>query len=206
MEIFVACPYRVFPIDDYKAVFRRVSRSYNVSFKFADEQITSQHILEKIAGYIRECDFSLFDVTSWNPNVSLELGIAVGSSKKYFILFNASIDSNSDVPSDIRGFDRIQYSSNTELEAKLNLLLKQQLPKRPQTTDLTFDDLKAKIAENLAQSPGLGLAQLAKVLSTDKLIVSSMLKSMVNNAELKVSGKKRGTVYFIDNSEPLNRN
>ena len=197
MEIFVACPYKVFPIDDYKAVFRRVAKSYNLTFKFADEQITSQHILDKIAGYIRDCNFSLFDVTSWNPNVSLELGIAVGLGKKYFILFNATIDNN-DVPSDIRGFDRVQYSSNTELEAKLNLLLKQELLNHAQGTDLTFNALRGEIVKVLRQSPGLGSSQLAQELSYDKLIVSSMLKLMLDDNEIRTEGKKKGTVYFAD--------
>jgi hypothetical protein len=36
-----------------------VAKSYDVAFKFADEQITNQHILTKITNYIRDHDFSL---------------------------------------------------------------------------------------------------------------------------------------------------
>jgi hypothetical protein len=63
LKVFVACPYTIFPLDDYKKVFQAVGRSYDISFKFADEQITSQFILDKITNYIRDHDFSLFDIT-----------------------------------------------------------------------------------------------------------------------------------------------
>jgi hypothetical protein len=71
LNVFVACPYTLFPMDDYKRMFASVARSYDVAFKFADEQIISQHILQKILNYIRDHDISLFDITGWNPNVAL---------------------------------------------------------------------------------------------------------------------------------------
>ena len=39
---------RFSPLDDYKKIFQSVAKFYDVSFKFADEQITNQHVLEKI--------------------------------------------------------------------------------------------------------------------------------------------------------------
>src|ERR1700733_12743038 len=126
LSIFVACPYLLFPLDDYKKVFQSVAKAYDIGFKFADEQITSQHVLTKVTNYIRDHNFSLFDITGWNPNVALELGIAVGLGRRYFILLNTKLDK--DAPSDIKGIDRIQYASNVELEAKLKLLIKQELP------------------------------------------------------------------------------
>lgn len=198
MEVFVACPYRIFPMDDYKSVFRKVSKSYSITFKFADERrLLVNTYCRKSQDTSETAIFLFLTSQAGTPNVSLELGIAVGLGKKYFILFNATID-NSDVPSDIRGFDRIQYSSNTELEAKLNLLLKQEMPGHVQTTDLTFSALKGRILEILDRSPsGLGLTQLAQALSSDKLIVSSILKAMLNDNELRTEGRKRGTIYVV---------
>jgi hypothetical protein len=73
LNVFVACPYLLFPIDDYKKSFESVSKSYSVSFKFADEQIANQHVLAKVTNYIRDHDISTFDITDWNPNVALDL-------------------------------------------------------------------------------------------------------------------------------------
>ena len=63
--------------------------SYDVAFKFADEQITNQHVLVKVKNYVRDYDISLFDITGWNPKRQLmKLGIAEGLGKRYFILLN----------------------------------------------------------------------------------------------------------------------
>jgi hypothetical protein len=45
----------------------------------------------------------------WNANVSLELGLAEGLGKDYYILVNSK--QSKDVPSDVRGLQRIEYSS-----------------------------------------------------------------------------------------------
>lgn len=194
--VFVACPYTLFPLDDYKAVFKEISKSYDVSFRFADEQITNQHILDKITGYIREASFSLFDITGWNPNVSLEMGIAIGLAKRYFVLWNSKLEQRSDVPSDIRGIDRIQYVSNSELEAKLIILLKQELPTPGSSSDSAFETLKAKIMVSLTDNPGHKVAELAQAVGDDKALVQSIVRAMVGSGELKTRGAKKGMTYY----------
>ena len=52
LNVFVACPYLLFPLDNYKKVFYAVARNYDVSFKFADEQIANQYVLDKVQNYI----------------------------------------------------------------------------------------------------------------------------------------------------------
>jgi|SRR5208283_2134583 len=109
LNIFVACAYSLFPLDGYKRTFQSVSRGYDVTFKFADEQITKQHVLSKVTIFIRDSDFALFDITRWNTNVALELGIAVGLGSKYLILLNTKIEQK-ETTYDIKGIDRIQYT------------------------------------------------------------------------------------------------
>lgn len=191
----------LFPLDDYKAVFSSVGRSYDVEFKFADEQITNQHVLSKITNYIRDADISLFDITGWNPNVALELGIAVGLGRRYFILLNHKIDQNKEVPSDIKGIDRIQYASNSELEAKLILLIKQELPQISSRSDSAFDTLKSRINDALKSSPGLNLAKLADAASEDKTLIQSTVRAMVASGELKTRGLKKGTTYYTADTD-----
>ena len=200
--VFVACPYALFPLDDYKAVFKEITKSYDVTFKFADEQITNQHVLDKIASYIRDANFSLFDITGWNPNVSLEMGIAIGLNKRYFVLWNHKIDEQrTDVPSDIRGIDRIQYASNSELEAKLIILLKQELPAVGASSDSAFETLKGKILAGLKANPGLKIAELAQTIGDDKALVQSTVRAMVGNGELKTRGAKKGMTYYTSDTD-----
>jgi hypothetical protein len=115
----------------------------DAKFVFADEEITNMHIMEKIKNYILDSEFSLFDVTGWNANVTLELGIAVGLRKQYYILLKS--DGNADAPADIRGLDRVQYTSNTELEAKLTVLLQQKFGPTQLSTEASFESFKSRI-------------------------------------------------------------
>lgn len=200
LSIFVACPYTLFPMDDYKKVFEKVARNLGVSFKFADEQITNQFILKKISDYIRNHDFSLFDITGWNPNVALELGIAVGLDKAYFILLNTKIETN-EVPSDIKGIDRIQYSSNSELEAKLILLVKQKLPVNQPKSDSIFSDIENRIILSLDTHPGLGINKLSELVSEDKVLIQSVVRSMLDGGKIKKKGQKKGTKYYTKDTD-----
>jgi hypothetical protein len=201
LNIFVACPYMLFPLDDYKKVFHSVARAYDIEFKFADEQITNPHVLAEITNYIRDHSFSLFDITGWNPNVALELGIAVGLGKKYFILLNTKIEPHKDAPSDIKGLDRIQYLSNVELEAKLKLLIKQELPETRNKSDSAFDGLKSRIVEALESEQGLGLTKFSTAIGEDKTLVQSVARAMLATNELKTVGAKKGTVYFTADAD-----
>src|SRR4051794_14716275 len=112
-KVFVAYPYSISRAD-YRKAFREVGKAYGVEFTYADEKITNLQILEKIGSMIDEAEFSVFDVTTWNPNVALELGLARGKEVDYYILFNPSVREG-DVPSDLGGIDRLQYTDYTEL-------------------------------------------------------------------------------------------
>lgn len=87
--MFVAYAYNLYPKDDYRGVFKELSKAFKVEFRFADERITSLHIMNKIRNMIRESAFGVYDISSWNPNVTLELGIAMGMQAKHFIIFNS---------------------------------------------------------------------------------------------------------------------
>lgn len=200
LTVFVACPYTLFPLDDYKAVFSAVKRTYDIDFKFADEQITNQYILSKITNYTRESDISIYDVTGWNANVALDLGIAVGLNRRYFILLNTKIDVNKDVPSDIKGIDRIQYASNQELEAKLIFLIKQEI-KTSNKSDSAFESVKRRVSDVLTAKPGQKLAELSEVISEDKTLVQSVVRAMVINGELTTKGQKKGMSYYIADTD-----
>ena len=195
MTIFVACPYQLFPLDDYKKTYEQVGKAYGVTFQFADEQFTSKYVLEKVADYIRSADISLFDITGWNPNVALELGIAVGLNRKYFILLNTQIETK-DAPSDIKGIDRLQYASLSELEAKLSLLVKQVLPTSI-PSESAFELLRQRISDYLTEKPGERAVEIAKALGEEAFLLRSALQTMTNSGLLTTTGATKGTRYFI---------
>lgn len=91
--VFVAYPYAL-PRGDYRRPFTDLAKAFDVEFQFADERITNRQILDKIADMIVSARFNLFDVTRWNANVALELGIAIGGERPYYLLFNPSDPEN----------------------------------------------------------------------------------------------------------------
>lgn len=128
-KVFVAYSYKLYPDGSYRDCFIRVGHKHGVEFVFADTRITSQPILEKIHEMIREASLSLFDISDWNSNVTLELGFAQGIGHPWFILIDPS-KSTGKIPeaqADLRGFGRIEYDSSQSLEAGLSRLIEQLL-------------------------------------------------------------------------------
>ncbi len=110
--VFVGCPYA--PPFDLRA-FRETLERLPIAWYYADTHLRSRHLLANLTTYIRAVDYCIFDLSLWNPNVSLELGLAEGLGKNYYILVNQK--QSKDVPSDIRGIQRIEYSSIESCES-----------------------------------------------------------------------------------------
>jgi predicted nucleotide-binding protein len=196
-KIFVAHPYKSIPIDDYRAAFKDLERQFKgVKFVYADEEITSDYILEKIERMILEADFSLFDVTTWNPNVALELGLAHGLKRQIYILFNPTVDAT-EVPSDIRGKERIQYNSLSELKSKMALVLQKHLPKDSTTITTEYDTIKANILDYVGKNDQVGSARIADALSLNQGVLRSILYELKDSGALKTYGAKRGMKYGL---------
>jgi hypothetical protein len=73
---------------------------------------------------MERAEFSLFDITYWNPNVTLELGYAIGKGLNYFILWKPDAE-HPEPPADLGGIDRIQYADQDELTQGLRRLFTQ---------------------------------------------------------------------------------
>jgi len=107
-SVFVACPYT--PAATFKA-FREALKRVPLEFHYADSAIKTTYVMERIRRGIVRCDFSMFDITDWNANVTLELGLAEGLNKDYYILFKPGRGKKAEPPSDIKGLQRIQYTN-----------------------------------------------------------------------------------------------
>jgi len=106
-KIFIAHPFKKFPVKKFRDVF------YLFPFTpiYGNSDIETKPLLHVIKRQIQEADYCIFDLTDWNPNVALELGLVEGFSgkphKQYYVLLN---NKNKDVPSDIKGLQRLEYS------------------------------------------------------------------------------------------------
>jgi DNA-binding transcriptional ArsR family regulator len=200
-QIFVAYSYKAYPAADYRRVFNEIAAEYEVSFVFADEKITNMHILQKIISYIRGSDFALFDISGWNPNVTLELGIAMASDEDWYIAFNPNETDIEEVPSDLRGIDRIQYTSYTELGEKLRALVEQRYPRRSEGIEAYLDDLRTSVRSLLGQQPGMTMQELAEVLGVSVAVAQLAVRPLIG-AELETTGRRKGTKYYRNGEAP----
>ena len=195
-QVFVAYAYNLYDKRDYRKIFTSLEKIYGVKFIFADEKITNMHILQKIISYIRSSDFSIFDISGWNPNVTLELGIAIAESDNWYICFNPDKTPINEVPSDIKGIDRIQYTSFSELEEKLTALLEQRYPKEQrQPLDDYISTLQLDVSGLLTRSPGLRMEEIAEILKVNVKMAQVLVTPLVGST-LRVEGKTRGAKYF----------
>lgn len=109
-NVFVGHPFAGrFAVSKFRAIFKELP--FKVIYGNTDLQ--TKHLLSIMKGNISKADFSIFDLSDWNPNVALELGLAEGlkkiPGKEYYIVLNTR--RSSDVPSDIRGLQRLEYTS-----------------------------------------------------------------------------------------------
>ena len=197
-QVFVAYAYSLYDKRDYRKVFTSLERAFGVQFIFADEKITNMHILQKIISYIRGSDFSIFDISAWNPNVTLELGIALATSDDWYICFNPDKTDISEVPSDIRGIDRIQYKSFADLEDKLTVLMDQWYPRSSRKgVDDYLSQIEGDISSLLKRQPGLGVVEMSEILGVNKKMAQLVVRQMIDAKSIRKEGETRGVKYFL---------
>ncbi len=200
-SIFVAYAYNIYDRRDYRGVFAQLEKAYGVKFIFADEKITNMHILQKIISYIKASDFSLFDISGWNPNVTLELGVALAMSENWYICFNPDKTDLADVPSDIKGIDRIQYKSFADMAEKLAALLEQRYPRVAARVPLDdyLENLKKEIVDLIGKQPGLRMEEIADIMRVN-VKVAQMIISPLVGVQLRYEGQRRGARYYLQNA------
>jgi len=195
-QVFVAYPYSLYDTADYRRPFTDLQKAFKISFVFADEKITTLHILQKIARHITSSRFGIYDVSGWNANVALELGLAYGLGEKAYVIANPSKHPAGEVPSDLRGLDRVQYGSFTELRATVERIIAEEFPIQPKhdvETELT--SLRHQAAKAIAKSDGMLINDIATLLGVSVDIAKVVVYPLVG-VSLHTTGTKKGTRYF----------
>lgn len=197
-QVFVAYPYSI-PKDDYRRPFREVGKAFDVKFVFADEKISNLHILDKIRGYIESSRFGIYDITGWNPNVALELGLALGMNSTSYIAFDPSKTTLSDVPSDLRGMDRMQYSSFSNFQERLESLIAQEMPlPRTHTAEDQLVALRKETVRVLSESEGLKIGDIGRTLGIGTDLAKLVVKPLIADGTLRAEGNTRGMKYHAN--------
>jgi hypothetical protein len=95
------------------AKFRQIFKELPFNVIYGNTHLQTEHLLAIMKRNISKADYAIYDLSDWNPNVALELGLSEGlktiPSKQYYIVLNTR--RSKEVPSDIRGLQRIEYTS-----------------------------------------------------------------------------------------------
>src|SRR6185312_10190626 len=137
------------------------------------------------------------DISGWNPNVTLELGLAYGLNEKAYIAIDPAKTPVEEVPADLRGIDRIQYSSYSELQSGLERLLDQEIPIRPaHDVENQLTQLRTQATQLVREAPdGLKMVDIAKLLGVSVDMAKVVVRPLVGS-QLQVRGVKRGARYL----------
>lgn len=195
-KVFVAYSYRLYPDEAFRQTFKTVGTAFQIEFVYADERITNEHILDKISRMIQEARFSIFDISDWNPNVTLELGIARGSGRRWFIAIDPSKATGEipEAPADLRGFDRIQYSTFSELQRGLTRLFAQEFP--PESSADPLAPLRTRIVSALESSPGMSATDISTAVGVTLPLTQLLLRQMRDDGQIEARGQTRATKYY----------
>jgi hypothetical protein len=194
-HIFVAYPWDLYPDRTaYKRAYTTSERALNVKFDFAEQRVSTGTALEKIVEMIESAALGIYDVSGWNANVTLEYGVAIGLGSKRFIAFNPARTDADDVPTDVRGYDRLQYSDLEELSTEVEELGVQELGTGGTAIDPLESDRRG-LMQVIGEHPNQTLRGLTDLTGLRKDYVQLLLRR--SSSELTVTGATRGTRYSL---------
>jgi hypothetical protein len=203
MLIFVAHDYRVEPFANYRSTFSEVAGKRNVNFVFGNDTRSSTHLLSKIEEQIRNSDLGLFDVSTWNPNVILELGLARGFGRPHRLLFRPEVPSGwfrlrpsnyARIPADLEGIERVQYFDAPSLRDRLNEAVSdfKEGADLSRTANILFDRVQVLLSRH---PDGLTNWEIASELNLDGRVTSAIVRGLVSDGRLGKSGRGAGMRY-----------
>ena len=192
-KVFVAYPWALYDNREaYKAAYIDLQRALDVKFVFAEERVSTGHVLDKIIDMINGADFGIYDVSGWNANVTLEYGVARGLNARAYIAFNPTKTDLGDVPSDVKGYDRLQYGDLSELTEKVSKVVGQELGLGRATDPL--DEASERLVAQIQKAPGKTIRQLAELLGERIDLVQLLLRR--TGSQWTSTGATKGVRYY----------
>jgi len=153
-DYFVAYDFNIPDKDDLIKAIKMAFEGTSMTGYYADLEVKAngKHIFNKIEEMIHFTEFGLYEISTNNQNVSLELGLAKGAKKRFYILAKKGTL----IPSDLQGMDRIQYGDYQQLteiiRQKIALVEKNRIMEREDTFSNKYDNIAEQIIIEKAYS------------------------------------------------------
>ena len=136
-DFFVAHEFSKSKIDDLRTSVKKAFYGTGLKAYYADNEVRNVHILDKIKDKIINTDLGIYDISNpLKPNVFLELGIAMGAEKPFILI----CERGTTIPSDLAGYDKIEYSSYSNLTRQLKDLVVEQIKNLHSSDDEVLDE------------------------------------------------------------------
>ena len=117
---------------------------------------------------------------------------------QWYIAIDPSKTEVKEVPSDLRGLDRIEYSAYSELGEKIQTVMAQRYPRRPTgTIDTYLAEQRKQTVGLLREEPGLTVTAIAQVLGVEVQVAQLLVRPLIEDGVLKTEGRRKATKYFI---------
>jgi len=113
--VFIGMPFSYEFIDVYVFGIKPVLARFHLKPWRPDEVTSTDPMLCMTGQAIKQCRFAIIDISENNPNVMFELGLASAIGKAVILIKNH----RSRLPSDLAGFEYIEYRSISELQENL---------------------------------------------------------------------------------------
>lgn len=114
-KAFIAMPFDAAYTDAYEYGIKVALKNLGMTYYRADSDVSNVDIMCKICREIQSCRVVIANISSLNPNVMLELGLAYGIGKHVMIIK----DKNTKNISDLGCIEYIEYSHAYELMCQL---------------------------------------------------------------------------------------
>lgn len=109
--IFIAMPFDKYHNLIYEFGIKKCIERLKVAIYRADKQFDNRDLFCKICEKIQQARYFIADISGYNPNVMIELGIAIGFGKKIMLLKEKDEDTNKRIISDLAGVEYFCYTS-----------------------------------------------------------------------------------------------
>jgi len=208
--VFLGYPYDP-PIarDDYARVIREVQDLFPIRLWYFLDEVTTDETMRKIWRAILRADLAVFDISGGNPNVSFELGLAVGGDKRAMTLLKSG-EPNPLGRTDLGYSERMEYTSAETLKGKLVDLLNAKSSAVRLIDELSYtiaptdggvsrEDVRGRLIQlvgRVFRSKSVARAA-ARTLMGSEALAGAALAGLRQRDVLQVEGVRRGARYVF---------
>jgi hypothetical protein len=198
-RVFFAVPFKTFG-DDHRIVAKRACEDLGLRAVFGDEERQPDALIQKLCTTISECQVGFYDITGFNPNVMIELGIGFSADRKVFLLINERKHRESPavragkelIPSDLQGHERFKYQTPEDLDRELRQTLRFAFGKGRNDAY----EMKQKIEMVLRRNPQ-PIRKIVETLGAPEQEVSDALAAMRFERRVEVEGRGGGAKWRL---------